>query len=231
MIPEDRDLSNLIKTHATRHRVPPSLRSTIKAQLNMAELQTLGRARRAGRLERIAEALKGVHWSRWTKPAAAFACGMVAMALLMPIVEQARFQSGLDEAIVANHVRAVGAGPLFQVASSDRHTVKPWFQGKLDFAPTVLDFAGDGFALQGGRVEHVKGQTIAALAYRANQHVVDVYVSPSRGARGVEVRLVRGFAVVTWADASMQYWAVSDMDGSELQRLAALWTDRTRSIR
>jgi anti-sigma factor RsiW len=132
----------------------------------------------------------------------------------------------VDAELVADHVRALRAGPLAEVMSSDRHTVKPWFQGRLDYAPPVFDLAGEGYPLVGGRIEQVRGAAVATLAYTHNRHVVDLFVWPSADQRAPQRLLQRGFNVVHWADGSMQYWAVSDMDREEIESFTRLWRQR-----
>lgn len=132
----------------------------------------------------------------------------------------------VDADLVADHVRALQAGALTEVASTDRHTVKPWFQGRLDFAPPVFDLAAEGFPLMGGRIEHVRGSVVATLAYTRIRHVIDVFVWPGT-AQQAPVRSMRtGFLVLHWADESMQHWAVSDLDRSEMERFTQLWLER-----
>ncbi len=131
---------------------------------------------------------------------------------------------GPDEALVESHVRALAAGPLIQMASSDQHTVKPWFAGKLDFSPKVSDLAADGFPLEGGRVDRVAGRPAAALVYRRRKHVIDLFVSLAgasspRTERGTEVR---GFHIVRWTEGDLMYAAVSDLDAQELKAFADL---------
>uniref|UniRef100_UPI0035144087 anti-sigma factor family protein n=1 Tax=Pelomonas sp. KK5 TaxID=1855730 RepID=UPI0035144087 len=124
--------------------------------------------------------------------------------------------------LVAAHVQALRDGPLIQVASSDRHTVKPWFQGRIDYAPTVPD-ALPGFTLLGGRVQSLAGQPTAVLALQLRLHQIDVFIRPADGVQPPERSQQRGFNIVQWRDGAMQYWAVSDVDGADLLRLARQW--------
>jgi anti-sigma factor RsiW len=135
-----------------------------------------------------------------------------------------------DAAIVTAHVRAIGEGRLTLVSSSDRHTVKPWFAGKLDFAPQVGDLSDDAFPLAGGRIETLHSQQVAVLVYRRRQHIVQVFVWPddSHPKRGLErsfERTTRGFSLVTWRHGSLVYTAISDLNPPEL----ALFGDHFRA--
>jgi anti-sigma factor RsiW len=127
------------------------------------------------------------------------------------------------QAIVDAHVRALASGNLAEVASSDQHTVKPWFAGKLDFSPKVKGLAAQGFPLVGGRVDRLGGRTVAALAYGRAKHTIDlfVWVAPSPS-RAVASSRVRGINVVRWTEDDLSYAAVSDLNETELTAFAEL---------
>jgi len=137
----------------------------------------------------------------------------------------------ITEQVLASHVRAQLAGHPEDVASSDRHTVKPWFAGHLDYSPPVVDLAADGFPLRGGRLEYVGGRPVAALVYQAGNHLVSVLVWPagpdaapgsaataSSAAAGSSRR---GFQLRHWSQAGMTWWAVSDVAEDRLDELVA----------
>lgn len=113
---------------------------------------------------------------------------------------------------------------LVDVVSSDRHTVKPWFSGKLDFSPTVKDLAGSGFPLAGGRVDYLDGRPVAALVFRHTQHVINLFTWPSGRSSAIEAAQ-SGFNVVTWTKDGMMYCAVSDVNLSDLRQFARLYRD------
>ena len=107
--------------------------------------------------------------------------------------------------------------------SSDRHTVKPWFQGKLDFAPPVPDLSPEGFPLLGGRVERVGGKAIAALAYARDRHILSVFVWPADQGQAPKLAERRGFHLQHWSEGAMQVWVVSDAEAVEVERFSVAW--------
>jgi anti-sigma factor RsiW len=169
---------------------------------------------------------RGPSWRRgvpqWAAVAAALVLGAGLTALMLPLRESIRALS-LADALVSAHVRALMKGPLVEVPSSDRHTVKPWFAGRVDFAPKVKDLAAQGFPLAGGRVDGVSGRPAAVLAYRHGPHEIDVFVwvaaAPSPA---VTTGMARGYHVARWTEGDLGYAAVSDMDEDELLAFAEL---------
>jgi len=131
----------------------------------------------------------------------------------------------LAQEIVSNHVRSLQLeSHRTDVISSDQHTVKPWFDGKLDFAPPVKDFSSQGFPLIGGRLEYLHNRAVAALIYQRQKHYINLYVWPGeQGNNTGEVATKRqGYNLLHWTNSSMDYWAVSDLNGVELHEFAQL---------
>ena len=126
--------------------------------------------------------------------------------------------------VVAAHLRSLQVGHLMDVASSDRHTVKPWFQGKVPFSLPVRDFREQGFALEGARLDFLDGHTVAALVYRAGQHAINAFIWPAGGARDVAPQWESrsGLHALHWVTDGMTFWLVSDVGDQELERLASL---------
>jgi anti-sigma factor RsiW len=161
--------------------------------------------------------------ARWRGLAAAAALVLVSFALgrTVPawrndVAERERARQVLDA-----HLRSLQLGHLTDVASTDQHTVKPWFVGKLDFAPAVVDLASDGFPLVGGRLDVVGGRSVAALVYARRKHVINVFVWPSESAEaGLRPGADRGYAWIRWTRNGMLFWAVSDLAAADLEEFA-----------
>lgn len=213
---EDDDLSAAIKAGATRHPAPDELRAAIRGDVARAAA-AIGHAPAANR--------RPIPIGAWLKLGAAFACGVVLSFLLVQQGVLLRTTNPLAEQVVAAHVRSMMVAHLEDVASTDQHTVKPWFGGKLDYSPPVSDFAGQGFALSGGRLDYIGQRPVAALVYRRRGHVINVFVWPLRGEAQSLVSERDGYNLIALSGAGMQYWIVSDLNGDELRQFAALLHD------
>jgi anti-sigma factor RsiW len=160
---------------------------------------------------------------RWLGAAAA----MVAVAggtWWVATSQGVRADQLLAREAVSGHVRSLMASHLTDVASTDQHTVKPWFAGKLDFSPPVTDFAEAGYPLVGGRLDYLEGHPVAALVYLHRKHTINVFVWPEAGAHEsvAPAGTQQGYHVVHGAHAGMNYWLVSDLNADELAGFARM---------
>jgi len=129
----------------------------------------------------------------------------------------------IGQEVVASHVRSLMASHLTDVLSSDRHTVKPWFNGRLDFSPVVADFADRGFVLDGGRLDYLDNRAVAALVYHRSQHVINLFTWPTmRPNRDIRTFDRQGYHVFNWTKYHVAYWAVSDLNPEEMRNFAEM---------
>jgi anti-sigma factor RsiW len=147
---------------------------------------------------------------------------IIGMLLLRPLSIEDR----LAEAVVAGHVRSLQVGHLMDVASTDRHTVKPWFQSqaRLDFSPEVPDLSDHGFALTGGRLDYLTDRPVAALVFQRRSHVINLFTWPAGGDAETEAGVFtrHGYHIRRWQRGGMVYWAISDLNDQELDDFVAL---------
>jgi anti-sigma factor RsiW len=130
----------------------------------------------------------------------------------------------LAQEVVASHIRSLQPGHLVDVESTDQHTVKPWFDGKIDFAPPVKDFAADGFPLIGGRLDYLEHRNVAALVYERRKHLINLYLWPDESGADTSPRSVssEGYHMIFWQSGGMYFCAVSDVNADELGQFAQL---------
>ena len=204
------ELRKTIRSGAPYYRAPQDLEGRVKAALRRPAVVDM--RVRAPRIWIAAAASLGF--------AAAIIWGMVALQSHRPQ------QDLLAQEIVASHVRSLMAAHLLDVPSTDRHTVKPWFNGKLDFSPQVKDLSDEGFPLVGGRLDYLDNRPVAALIYRRRQHLINVFVWPSEQQpsenRSAALAL-HGFNIFHWTGQGLGYWAVSDISSDELREFERLY--------
>ena len=174
----------------------------------------------------VARLLAGRLWPsirQWLGVGASFACGVLLTIAVVRYQADDNIAQQFRQQLVASHVRSLMAGHKTDVASSEQHTVKPWFIGKLDYAPVVIDLAGEGFPLVGGRLDYVDGRAIAALVYARNQHVINLFVRPQTNALAAPTGsyVSQGYNLAGWTQSNMQFWAVTDASAEELHQFMA----------
>jgi anti-sigma factor RsiW len=152
-----------------------------------------------------------------------FSCGLSAFASWY-LTHQAEIRGRFQTEIIASHVRSLMQDKPVQIASSEQHTVKPWFGGKIDFSPTVKDLAAQGFPLVGARVDYVGGRRVAVLVYMRRLHVINLFLWPSaeESPGGPQATSLHGYNSVIWTAGEMRQWAVSDLNLPELKVFQAL---------
>ena len=125
----------------------------------------------------------------------------------------------MQDQLVASHVRSLLASHLTDVQTSDRHVVKPWFNGRIDFAPPVVELAPQGFPLVGGRLDYIGGRVVPAIVYRRRLHTINLFVMPAGTLSSPAPISTRrdGYSLVRWTRGGLQYWAVSDVEPGELE--------------
>jgi anti-sigma factor (TIGR02949 family) len=216
-------------TARLKEAAPAQLRSRIEAALALPPVTAPAPA--AAPRKSFLDAFRG----SWQTFFGGFATGgvlsaAVAATLMLAVIRGDQNQQLAGE-VVSAHLRSLQAGHLTDVETSDQHTVKPWFNGKLDVAPPVIDLTAQGFTLIGGRLDYIKGQPVASIVYRRRKHVINLFVGQQLGApvRSTKDESVQGFNVRHWREEGLDFWAVSDIDEAELDEFGDKITAAVRS--
>jgi anti-sigma factor RsiW len=205
-------LRSAISQHGEYHTAPAALAERIRAQIGAMEKPAPAPAR--------ARRWTWPEFGRWFQVSAA-----VAATAVVTWTAALQFSAPdlIAEEVISGHARSVLTSHLTDVATSDRHTVKPWLSSKLDFSPRVTDLTTDGFPLAGGRLDYLEGRPVAALVYHRRQHVINLFVWPDTKADKVlpvQALSKNGYHLLHWKDDGMTYWAISDLDSAELKDFA-----------
>lgn len=207
-------LRNAIKTGSLYFTAPADLRRRIQLSLRKAAK---------------AEAGRRVLLKWWFNIAAPMAAAAVVLLALVPFLQGSSADKILAGKVVSSHVRSLMASHLADVSSSDQHTVKPWFAGKLNFSPPVEDLAKQGFPLIGGRLDYLNNRPVAAMVYQRQKHFINLFVWPSESDAevGTKTILRQGYNLSHWTKSGMTFWAASDLNNSELQEFVQLVQNQT----
>jgi anti-sigma factor RsiW len=193
--------SCIVGAHARYYEAPPALEQKIRASLRR-------------------EAAVAVPW-RWIAIVASILLAVSAVWNFTLLRSRIAPRQLLAENVLSAHLRSLNGPHLLDVPSTDQHTVKPWFAGKLDFSPPVKEL--DGFPLLGGRIEYFEGHSAAALVYGRRAHIVNLFVWPSAVSTPESSQTHNGYQMRTWSASGMTFWAVSDLNPAELADFVALY--------
>jgi len=198
---EFQELHKMMTPESLRYSAPANLRARIEGKLPAPAAVVTSRR----------SAIKGFAFG-------AGASALAASGLLLMVMRGDEQKRILDE-VVSAHLRSLQAQHLIDVASSDQHTVKPWFNGRLDAAPPVADLTAQGFTLLGGRLDYVDAKPVAAIVYRRRMHIINLFCAPAPGSghRSATMESLHGFNVRRWSENGINLWAVSDVAADELQ--------------
>ena len=204
-----RVLSKGLRTGALYFKAPGDLQKRIQRSLDQAA--------------KAESPSRWLSWS-WVRMTTPIAAAAIALLALVPLLRGPSMEETLTREVVSSHVRSLMANHLADIPSTDQHTVKPWFNGKVDFSPPVQDFSNQGFPLVGGRLDYLDNRPVAALVYQRDKHLINLFIWPSSESSdsGVKSETRQGYHVFHWTRSGMTYWAVSDLEKSQLQDFVQL---------
>jgi anti-sigma factor RsiW len=213
------------------HRAPDGLRDRIGQQLDAAVPSASPAARRPIDVTpspaRPSGGAAAIGFNgRWASGGALVGiAASMALVFAMPQLTT----TGMQDQLVASHVRSLLAHHLVDVETSNRHVVKPWFNGKIDFAPPVIDLVDRGYPLAGGRLDYIDGRVVAAIVYHRRLHSINLFVRPAGGLASPVGFTSRhdGYSIVRWTRGGLEFWAVSDIEPNELDQFRDIFESRT----
>jgi anti-sigma factor (TIGR02949 family) len=218
----DERIGQALKTRG-RTDAPPALAERIRAELDKADSRSLA----ASPTGRFLPGESASRFRQFAQRAAVLVAGSLLSALATwQVMEGRSMTSQLERDIVSAHIRALLQDTPVQVASSDQHTVQPWFAGRIDFAPQVKDLAAAGFPLVGGRLDYVADRRVGTVVYKRRLHVINVFMWPDQGTvdSAAQATARNGFNLLSWNRNGVAYRAVSDLNLDEMHRLSReLW--------
>ena len=212
-----------------RERIQSSLRKEMAEQSNgSGSIPVDARPLIAKEQAESRSILFGTSWN-WLALAAAIVFAAVIVWNVLPRLQRPGNDQFLATQLIAGHVRSLMATHLTDVASSDQHTVKPWLDARLDFAPAVVDLASEGFPLIGGRLDYLDNRAVAALIYQRRKHFINLFVWPAAPdeTRTPKTITRQGYQLLHWIESDLNYWAVSDVNEKELQEFKQLFEEQS----
>lgn len=223
---DDRQLGQTIKHNVTRYEATHDLRRSVVAAISRLDADS-SVEEEDQRSSALIAALTRL-WRRWASVGISFAVGLLASVAVTAYLQRGAAEERLRDEVYSSHIRSLMPGHTYDVASSDKHTVKPWFNGKLDFAPKVVDLAGSGYVLLGGRLEYLQQHNAAAVVYQRRQHLINVFVVKIQNNTSEPQIFTRhGINGIAWREDGLQYFAVSDLAAGELNSLVELLRSRS----
>ena len=214
------DTIALTRSQLERFAAPDVLRARIRAAI-----ATTPTEHEASRPE-IASRRGRQRWSRWARPASIAAGLLIAAALGSSTTLLVRHQaaaSSIASQVLSSHLRSLMPNHLTDVLSNDQHNVKPWFNGRLDYSPTVPRFDDQGYPLLGGRIDYVGGRPVAVVVYGRRQHLINVFSWPAADAdEALTATASNGYTMYHWRNGGIEHWVVSDVNAVELKTFATM---------
>jgi anti-sigma factor (TIGR02949 family) len=175
--------------------------------------------------QRLSDAAPGASWLHWTRlAAAALVIAIASSAGTVAVLNRGVVSRSVADELLASHVRSLMPGHLTDVASTNQHNVKPWFNGRVDLSPAVPALDSAGFVLVGGRLDYVASRPVAVVVYSRRQHIINVYSWTDTGADGKESAIsAHGYHLIKWRSGDVESWAVSDLNSAELAQFVTLF--------
>jgi anti-sigma factor RsiW len=205
-----RTLRGVLHSEGLYERAPQRLEARIRAAVPVTEIAMAASRRRPA--------------IRWLALAAVIAIVALVGLRILNGTQSRSSDDLVAQEVVESHVRSLQLGHLMDVPSTDQHTVKPWFDGKIDFAPPVSDFAPQGFPLIGGRLDYLDHRNVAALVYQRRKHIINVFIWPDQTGNDQLPRAetIDGYHLIRWQQNEMEFWVISDVSQDDENQLAAL---------
>jgi mycothiol system anti-sigma-R factor len=228
-------LAHAISRGAPYYKAPTELRQRVQSSLRDAAGVRVSRGATRENHAMLASpraerrlVLPEIPWN-WLALAAAIILAAIIASSFLPRLRPRTSDQLLATQLIASHVRSLMANHLTDIGSSDQHTVKPWLDTKLDFAPPVADLSSEGFPLIGGRLDYLDNRPVAALVYERRKHFINLFVWPAASdeAKALKTITRQGYQLLHWADSDFNYWAVSDVNVNDLQLFKQQFETRT----